>query len=317
MPICSNCGSRQPDGAAFCDECGGALSGPPMAAPGGPRAGVPAGMPGGIPTVMASLCPVCGSQVAPGELFCNSCGASVGGAPVASPGIPAAPGVLPTMVAPPAGGQSCAHCGAALEPDSGFCDMCGAPVQAAAPAYGAVAPPLPLPSAYSPPSAPGEFPLTMAAPQGPAFYPPPVGAAPPSPASYPQPAPGAPSYPQPIPQAPAYSAPPVGIRGRLIVPGSNVSLPFPAGKTEIIVGREDPVSSVFPDVDLTDHGGDEGGVSRQHARIFVQGDHFFIEDLNSTNFTFVNQQKLLPRQPQPLASGDEVRFGRVKLTFHV
>jgi pSer/pThr/pTyr-binding forkhead associated (FHA) protein len=100
------------------------------------------------------------------------------------------------------------------------------------------------------------------------------------------------------------------------VQGTNAALPFPPGKTEVTVGREDPVSGVFPDIDLTDHGGDEGGVSRQHARIFVQGVQVFIEDLNSTNYTYVNQQKLTPGQPHPLHDGDVVRFGRVKLSFH-
>ena len=311
MPICSTCGSRQPDGAAFCDECGAALSAPPIASP---MAGM-GGAPGGIPTVAASLCPVCGAQVAPGELFCNGCGASIGGAP----GLPSASEVPPTMAAPAMAAPSmaapsCANCGAALELDSAFCDMCGSPVQAAAPAFIPPAPPAYAPPAYTPPASAGEYPPTMmAAPPGPASYP----ASAPGQASFPAPPPAPPSYPQPVPQAPAYVPPPVAPRGRLVVQGSNVSLPFPAGKTEIIVGREDPVSGVFPDVDLTDHGGDEGGVSRQHARIFIQGERFLIEDLNSTNFTFVNQQKLAPRQPQPLASGDEVRFGRVKLVFQV
>lgn len=318
MPICSTCGSRQPDGAAFCDECGAALSAPPIASS---MAGM-GGAPGGIPTVVASLCPVCGAQVAPGELFCNSCGASIGGAP----GLPSAAEVPPTMVAPAMAAPSmaapsmagpvmavasCANCGAALEPDSAFCDMCGAPVQAP-PAFTPPAPPAYSPPVYPPPASVGEYPPTMmAAPPGPASYP----AAAPGQASFPAPPPAPPSYPQPVPQAPAYVPPPIAPRARLVVQGSNVSLPFPVGKTEIIVGREDPVSGVFPDIDLTDHGGDEGGVSRQHARIFIQGDRFLIEDLNSTNFTFVNQQKLAPRQPQPLASGDEVRFGRVKLVF--
>ncbi len=72
---------------------------------------------------------------------------------------------------------------------------------------------------------------------------------------------------------------------------------------------------MFPEVDLTDHGGDEGGISRRHARIFVQGNQVFIEDLNSTNYTFVNQQKLVPGQPHTLNNGDEVRLGKVRLTY--
>lgn len=98
--------------------------------------------------------------------------------------------------------------------------------------------------------------------------------------------------------------------------GTNAALSFPPGKVEIIIGREDPVSGVFPEIDLTDHGGDEGGVSRRHARIFMQGAQVFIEDLNSTNYTYVNQQKLMPGQPHPLNNGDEVRVGRVKMNFY-
>ncbi|HDQ71270.1 MAG TPA: FHA domain-containing protein, partial [Chloroflexi bacterium] len=110
---------------------------------------------------------------------------------------------------------------------------------------------------------------------------------------------------------------PTGIPGRLVVQVSNAAIPFPPGRTELIVGREDPVSNVFPEIDLTDHGGDEGGVSRKHARIFLQGERVLIEDLNSTNYTHVNQQRLTPGQPRPLDPGDEIRFGRVKLTYKV
>jgi pSer/pThr/pTyr-binding forkhead associated (FHA) protein len=102
----------------------------------------------------------------------------------------------------------------------------------------------------------------------------------------------------------------------LAVQDTNVRLPFPPGKTELVVGREDPVSGIFPAIDLTDHGGDEGGVSRKHARIFIQGIQVFIEDLNSTNYTYVNQQKLAPEHPHQLNDGDEIRLGRVKLDFY-
>ncbi len=106
------------------------------------------------------------------------------------------------------------------------------------------------------------------------------------------------------------------IAGRFVVQLTNAPLPLPPGRTEFIIGREDPVSNVFPDIDLTDHGGDEGGVSRRHARVFIQGQQVLIEDLNSTNYTHVNQQRLTPGQPHPLHDGDQVRLGRVKLTYY-
>jgi pSer/pThr/pTyr-binding forkhead associated (FHA) protein len=75
------------------------------------------------------------------------------------------------------------------------------------------------------------------------------------------------------------------------------------------------VSGVYPDVDMTPHGGEDGGVSRRHARIIVDGGNYFVEDLDSTNFTFVNRQKLAPGTRQPLHDGDEIRCGRVALVL--
>ena len=88
-----------------------------------------------------------------------------------------------------------------------------------------------------------------------------------------------------------------------------------AGKSEMLIGREDPVSNIYPDVDLTPHGGEEGGVSRLHAKIYIAGRQYMVEDQNSTNFTFVNKQKLAPKTPTPIKDGDEIRLGRVALLF--
>ena len=116
---------------------------------------------------------------------------------------------------------------------------------------------------------------------------------------------------------PSYVPPAGAGQPRLMVQSTHATLPLPAGKAEIVIGREDPVSSVFPDIDLTNHGGDEGGVSRRHARLLVRGNQIYLEDLNSTNFTYVNQQRLTPGQPYPLNNGDEIRLGRVRLNFYL
>ncbi len=93
---------------------------------------------------------------------------------------------------------------------------------------------------------------------------------------------------------------------------------FPFGdKSEILVGREDPVSDIFPDIDLTNFGGEEGGVSRRHARILRDGDTYLLEDLNSTNYTKLNGVKLIPKIPQAMRDGDHVSFGKVEATFHL
>jgi ribosomal protein L40E len=104
------------------------------------------------------------------------------------------------------------------------------------------------------------------------------------------------------------------LQARLIVEADNQEFDL-SGKDNILIGREDAVSSIFPDVDLTPHGGEEGGVSRMHARIFFENDQYMLEDENSTNFTFLNRQRLAAKTPTPLHDNDEVRFGRVLLRF--
>jgi len=94
--------------------------------------------------------------------------------------------------------------------------------------------------------------------------------------------------------------------------GKEITLPE---KDEITIGREDPISEVFPDVDLTPYGGDEGGVSRLHCRIVKNASGVVIEDMKSTNATFVNKKRLAPNTPHPLADGDEIRLGKVVLVY--
>jgi hypothetical protein len=83
-------------------------------------------------------------------------------------------------------------------------------------------------------------------------------------------------------------------------------------KEEILIGREDPVSAVFPDIDTSLYNGEEDGVSRKHARIFQQGNDYFVEDLESVNSTFLNKIKLDPKTPAPIVDGDELMLGRLK-----
>ena len=115
---------------------------------------------------------------------------------------------------------------------------------------------------------------------------------------------------------PLSSAPPVAVAAapKLVVQSDSATFDV-GGKSEVLIGREDPVSNIYPDIDLTPHGGEEGGVSRLHAKLLVNGNQYMIEDENSTNFTFVNRQKLAPKTPTPIKDGDEIRLGRVVLKF--
>jgi pSer/pThr/pTyr-binding forkhead associated (FHA) protein len=92
--------------------------------------------------------------------------------------------------------------------------------------------------------------------------------------------------------------------------GSKLEVPE---KDEIVIGREDPISEVFPDVDLTGLGGMENGVSRKHAVIHRAGADTTVEDMGSTNGTYINRKKLQPHEPQAVKPGDELRFGKLAL----
>jgi pSer/pThr/pTyr-binding forkhead associated (FHA) protein len=52
---------------------------------------------------------------------------------------------------------------------------------------------------------------------------------------------------------------------------------------------------------------DDTYVSQQHARIFDRGGNWYVEDLGSTNGTFINEQKLVA--PAMLTPGDKIRVG--------
>ncbi len=95
------------------------------------------------------------------------------------------------------------------------------------------------------------------------------------------------------------------------VPGTE----FRLVNDESTIGRWDADNGIFPDVDLDVHDTD-AKVSRRHARIVRNKDTYFIEDLGSTNGTYVNRgRRLLPGNAQLLNDGDEVIVGKTFLRF--
>jgi pSer/pThr/pTyr-binding forkhead associated (FHA) protein len=247
------------------------------------------------------FCPQCGIDNPANARFCDQCGAAlIPVAPVAAQ--PPAPAMSPAVAAPAvpssSGSVICPQCGATAIPGEAFCDNCGAPLNA----------PVRSPS---PPATPS---YTTGVPPQPAYpAPQPSGYAPPAPSDKRLPTtPIAPAAPATI-QAPlptrAVLAP-----SQLVVVTSGVALPLPSAP-QAIVGRGDPVSNFFPEIDLNPYGAIDNGVGRRHLRLFVQGGQVLIEDLDSTNGTMLNSQKLTPRQPQPLRDGDQISAGRLLLRF--
>ncbi len=92
---------------------------------------------------------------------------------------------------------------------------------------------------------------------------------------------------------------------------------FTLSSVESQIGRWDADGGIFPDIDL-DADDPEAKVSRRHARITLREGKYFLEDLGSTNGTFVNRGKrLLPGHVQPLQDGDEIIVGKTFLRFRI
>jgi hypothetical protein len=85
---------------------------------------------------------------------------------------------------------------------------------------------------------------------------------------------------------------------RLVVrQGPNPGQIYELDKKEIIIGRD-----IANDIVLND-----AEVSRRHAHLIQEGNRYTIEDLNSTNGTYIDGQRLIG--PHVLATGEIIMFG--------
>ncbi len=235
---------------------------------------------------MAIFCPNCGVELPDGVAFCDACGTPLRGQNAGQQGFAGSPVVqaaqAPAQVAP-IGSVACPVCGAAALPGEAFCDNCGASLIG------------PTPHVATPAPAVQQ---SVAQPQ----------------------------YVQPV-QPPSYSSAPIGsaaggyaparqLTASLIVtsPPPPATIPVP-NRPEMIVGRSDPQSNSYPDVDLGPYGGLELGVSRRHFRLKREGDQSYVEDLNSMNGVIINGQKIPPYTLHPLRSGDRITLGKMELRF--
>jgi len=108
-------------------------------------------------------------------------------------------------------------------------------------------------------------------------------------------------------------------RGTKTLPGSRIIFdlgdPRPRIVTlndgdEITIGRQGSGNGHTADVLLDELRAWEQGVSRLHAAIRRLGDNVHLIDLQSTNGTYLNGQRIPPGQPQLLRDGDEIRLGQ-------
>jgi two-component system, cell cycle response regulator len=85
-------------------------------------------------------------------------------------------------------------------------------------------------------------------------------------------------------------------------PGPEMGKRWPLGTDEVVVGRGSDC-----DIQI-----DRDSVSRRHARIFRVGEQWFVEDLGSTNGSYIND---MPIQRSPLRDGDFVKIGSAIFKF--
>jgi len=103
---------------------------------------------------------------------------------------------------------------------------------------------------------------------------------------------------------------------RLIHAPSGMEFSLSRG-SETTIGRKDPVTGIYPDVDLTPVDS-QRSVSRRHAKIYRRGVKFFLsEEIGTMNATFLNGSRLETGVPAEMKPGDEVRCGVVALRFEV
>ncbi|HKV56466.1 MAG TPA: FHA domain-containing protein [Candidatus Binataceae bacterium] len=84
-----------------------------------------------------------------------------------------------------------------------------------------------------------------------------------------------------------------------------------------LVGRWDPETGAFPEVDL-DADDPEAKISRKHALIRIEAGKITIEDIGSLNGTYVNRQpRLQPGNPVDLKDGDEIIIGKTFMKLSI
>jgi hypothetical protein len=97
----------------------------------------------------------------------------------------------------------------------------------------------------------------------------------------------------------------------VVIRSAKPNAEYPIYEGENVIGRADekPV-----DIDLEIHEVPERiWSSRQHAVITCLNSSLVIEDLNSSNGTYVNGSRVIPGKEQPLKSSDVIQIGEVQM----
>jgi pSer/pThr/pTyr-binding forkhead associated (FHA) protein len=76
---------------------------------------------------------------------------------------------------------------------------------------------------------------------------------------------------------------------------------YPMSSEPLQIGRSEACQVILADT----------YASQMHARVYPKDGEWFVEDLGSTNGTYLNRVKVA--QPSPIGAGDEIRIGKTSL----
>jgi len=81
----------------------------------------------------------------------------------------------------------------------------------------------------------------------------------------------------------------------------------------MVIGRSQPETNTYPDIDLGPFNAEELGVSRHHLTIKLDGDRVVVTDNKSSNGTKLNGERLKATESYPIRHGDELTLGTMAL----
>ncbi|MFB2894198.1 FHA domain-containing protein [Aerosakkonemataceae cyanobacterium BLCC-F50] len=211
---------------------------------------------------------------------------------------------------------SCPNCGAPVQTDASFCGQCGFSLQNKAEAEAEPQTAAP-PTVAMTPSAPPVMP-SLPAPD-PLVEPDPlvVGSSPnPENLSVPSTVPPSPAPVTPVMASGNSAAPNQGTIAPTRIQQQKALLNHVQTKTNIelpqnlsIIHLGKPNEQIPPDIDVSGFPNSEV-VSRIHADIRVEGDAYYIEDVGSSNGTYINHTPLPKGNRHRLRSGDRISLGK-------
>lgn len=206
---------------------------------------------------------------------------------------------------------TCPSCGANVQADAAFCGQCGYNLRSTPVVTEptVVVPPAEVPLLVTPDPM---LELLQSDPLGISTQPPTTYSVPPTLVTTPpEPVVGPilPIVPAPEPDPPVQLSPTQlqQVVGRLFHLQGNQEVELPQNLSVIHIGK--PNDRIPPDIDVAGFSNSEI-VSRIHADIRVEGDAYYIEDVGSSNGTYINNLPLLPGNRHRLRPGDRISLGK-------